>query len=190
MWKSSQKWSAQRSASLLAKPFGVRSIAWLDRFRMLLGVNKQPADDAEGKEKRDFAPANLLEAIRKWMDEEQQKPQNGEPADCEGPRDGCAARATPQTDREREKHDSKNDVCHRCTDPVTAPMVWLQPHQDPALAKDVPCTDRRVQPEPADADEKTANSGHDESEDAHLRSNDNKMSDGGRGSASLRVHPS
>ena len=29
MWKSSQKWSVPRSASLLAKVFGVRSIAWL-----------------------------------------------------------------------------------------------------------------------------------------------------------------
>ena len=32
MWKSCQKWRAQRSASQLAKAFGVRSIAWLDAF--------------------------------------------------------------------------------------------------------------------------------------------------------------
>jgi hypothetical protein len=30
VWRSSQKWSVQRSASLLANAFGVRSIAWLD----------------------------------------------------------------------------------------------------------------------------------------------------------------
>jgi hypothetical protein len=30
VWKSSQKWSVQRSASLLANAFGVRCIAWLD----------------------------------------------------------------------------------------------------------------------------------------------------------------
>jgi hypothetical protein len=29
VWKSSQKWNVQRSASLLANAFGVRSIAWL-----------------------------------------------------------------------------------------------------------------------------------------------------------------
>ena len=51
------------------RPCMDRLVAWLDRFRMLSGVNKEPADDAEGKEKRDFAPADLLEAIRKRMNE-------------------------------------------------------------------------------------------------------------------------
>jgi hypothetical protein len=32
-WKSSQKWSVERSASLLAKAFGVRSVPWLGRWR-------------------------------------------------------------------------------------------------------------------------------------------------------------
>ena len=35
VWKSSQRLIAARSASLLAKGFGVRSIAWLDGIRAI-----------------------------------------------------------------------------------------------------------------------------------------------------------
>jgi hypothetical protein len=50
MWKSSQKWSVERSDSLLANAFGVRSIAWLD---FVDSQTKCNTDDVwrEGKKK-------------------------------------------------------------------------------------------------------------------------------------------
>jgi hypothetical protein len=43
VWKSSQRWSVKRSASLLANPFGVRSIAWIGLI-MVLAVREQLAN--------------------------------------------------------------------------------------------------------------------------------------------------
>ena len=49
-------------------------IVWLDRFRVLLTANNHPTDDAESNEKSDLIKVNLLKPVRKWMEEEEQKP--------------------------------------------------------------------------------------------------------------------
>jgi len=49
-------------------------IDWLDRLRVLVTPNYNPAHDAERNEKRDLAKWNLLKAVRKWMEKEQCKP--------------------------------------------------------------------------------------------------------------------
>src|SRR4051794_19593354 len=64
VWKSSQKWNAQRSASLLANAFGVRSIAWLglSRGQTLISFVRCPTVSAESPlRKFQSAPSSVSE---------------------------------------------------------------------------------------------------------------------------------
>ena len=134
---------------------------------MLLTANDKPADHAESNEKGNLAKGNLLKSIGKWLKKEESKPNCRERADCDTPRDSCAARTMPQTDGETDERQTKCEVCDRSPEPVTTPMVGLQSHHRTAAAENVPTCDSSVHAECADAEEKTTNNGSDRSEEAH-----------------------
>jgi hypothetical protein len=142
-------------------------IDWLDRLRMQLTPNDNPARDAERNEKRDLPERNLLEAIRKWLKNEQCKPNCRERADRDAPRESCAARATPQTDGKTEEGQAQRDERDCCAEPVTTPMIWLQSHHGAAATENVPVSDSGVHAQCADGEEKTTKNRSDRTEHAH-----------------------